>query len=186
MRNFPLRFNQMRHVKNPRDVEWLKNFSRWRKTGTEGFFSLTDCTSDAMSPNGTRHRNREKPNLSSLPPTIKHALHRVSSFFFMPLLLYRGESCDGDTSYRRRPVWDFYNVAWVYVPPVPKCADPRRRRYVFSSSGTTVIIIPLRFFRYSVLYVMERVGLGIRVLRCVRNCYETRSLYRRIASRTAI
>lgn len=53
----------------------------WRSEKTGRFFSLADCTSDATS-----NCNREKPNLSSLPPTIKHALHRVSPFFFMPFL----------------------------------------------------------------------------------------------------
>lgn len=105
-------FNQMRYVKNSPRIEWCENFSssssedRWKPGG---FFSLADCTNVAASSN----RNREKPNLSSLSATIKHALRRVSPFFFTPLLaLSRVPVQRRHTGNCRRPVWNSYIVAW--------------------------------------------------------------------------
>lgn len=116
-------FNQMRYVRNFQDMERHENFSSSmvrREKGTRESFSLADCTSVAW-----RHRNREKPNLSSLPPDHQaYSAPRFAVFLYaippaFPSLV------DEDTDNCRRPVWNFYNVA-VYVPPVPKTAIPGR------------------------------------------------------------
>jgi hypothetical protein len=128
---------------------------RWRKTGTEGFFSLADCTSDAASSNGTviaRNPIYQVFLRPSSTPCITS--HRFSLCHFYSTeedrateILATSSSCLGLLQCR---------VVYV-LPSVPKCApDPRRRHYVFSSSGTTVIIIPSHFFRYSVFFLRYR------------------------------
>lgn len=128
----------MRYVRNFQDMERHENFSSSsiarREKGTRESFSLADCTSVAW-----RHRNREKPNLSSLLPTIKHTLHRVSPFFFMPFPpLFPSLVDGGDTDNCRRPVWDFYNVAWFTCFPYQKRRS--QTELTFPSSGSRQLL----------------------------------------------
>jgi len=109
----------------------LQRRHRW-KLG----YSFADSTSDATSSD----RNREKPNLSSLPLTIKYALHRVfhrfslchSSHFPKPTeILVTVVTLSGDS----------YNVVWF------TCLTYQKRRIpvdiTFFPSGMVIIRVSL-------------------------------------------
>lgn len=110
--------------------KFLELEDRWEPGG---FFSLADCTSDAVSSN----RNREKPNLSSLPPTIKHALHCVSPFFFVPLLRLSQASPTETLATVVTPSGTLTMSRWF------TCLSYQKRR-----SQTSTLLLPVRYDGY--------------------------------------
>lgn len=154
----------MRYVRNFQDMERHENFSSSmvrREKGTRESFSLADCTSVAW-----RHRNREKPNLSSLPPTIKHTLHRVSPFFFMPFLpLFQVWSTETPTT--------VVALSGTFTMSRFTCLLYQKRRsqaeLTFPSSGATVIIVVC--FSFITLSLVTQIEHDISGTHISRNYY---------------
>lgn len=100
-----------------------------RSVGTGGYFSLADCTSNAASSN----RNREKPNLSSLPPTHQARSAPRLTLFFMPFLALSQPS-PTETLATVVTLSGSFTMSRGLRASRTKNGDFRCRRY-FSSSG---------------------------------------------------